>query len=291
MKVAEGCDRACGFCAIPSFRGPQRSRSTSTSILARGRRRSRWRRSCSSPRTSPRSGATRAWGSGRSCRSCEAVGRAGATGPAALPLPVGAHRCRSSTRCCDTGVPVLRPLAPARVPAAAASHAPMGRRRPRSSAHRRHPPPRARRRLPVQLHRRLPRRDRGRPRRAAPASSRRPSSTGAASSPTRGRTAPTPPGSTARCPRPAHGRPPGRAVASSRTAITARKRDDLIGARVEVLVDDPGVGARAPRSARDRRHRHGARRSDAGYVPPSAVTVVVPQLGAPTWMATPRLPR
>jgi ribosomal protein S12 methylthiotransferase len=32
VKVAEGCDRACGFCAIPSFRGPQRSR-TLTSIL------------------------------------------------------------------------------------------------------------------------------------------------------------------------------------------------------------------------------------------------------------------
>jgi ribosomal protein S12 methylthiotransferase len=28
VKVAEGCDKACGFCAIPSFRGPQRSRST-----------------------------------------------------------------------------------------------------------------------------------------------------------------------------------------------------------------------------------------------------------------------
>src|SRR5688500_3907755 len=28
VKVAEGCDRACGFCAIPSFRGKQRSRST-----------------------------------------------------------------------------------------------------------------------------------------------------------------------------------------------------------------------------------------------------------------------
>ena len=28
VKVAEGCDRACGFCAIPTFRGPQRSRST-----------------------------------------------------------------------------------------------------------------------------------------------------------------------------------------------------------------------------------------------------------------------
>ena len=26
LKVAEGCDRACAFCAIPSFRGKQRSR-------------------------------------------------------------------------------------------------------------------------------------------------------------------------------------------------------------------------------------------------------------------------
>ena len=33
IKVAEGCDRNCGFCAIPSFRGKQRSRSTG-SILA-----------------------------------------------------------------------------------------------------------------------------------------------------------------------------------------------------------------------------------------------------------------
>ena len=32
VKIAEGCDRACGFCAIPSFRGPQRSR-TLSSIL------------------------------------------------------------------------------------------------------------------------------------------------------------------------------------------------------------------------------------------------------------------
>ena len=30
VKVAEGCDRACGFCAIPSFRGPQRSRPIAT---------------------------------------------------------------------------------------------------------------------------------------------------------------------------------------------------------------------------------------------------------------------
>ncbi|MGH9292716.1 MAG: 30S ribosomal protein S12 methylthiotransferase RimO [Acidimicrobiales bacterium] len=33
VKVAEGCDRRCGFCAIPSFRGRQRSRSL-PSILA-----------------------------------------------------------------------------------------------------------------------------------------------------------------------------------------------------------------------------------------------------------------
>jgi ribosomal protein S12 methylthiotransferase len=33
VKVAEGCDKACGFCAIPSFRGPQRSR-TMESLLA-----------------------------------------------------------------------------------------------------------------------------------------------------------------------------------------------------------------------------------------------------------------
>jgi len=33
VKVAEGCDRTCAFCAIPSFRGPQRSR-TAASIEA-----------------------------------------------------------------------------------------------------------------------------------------------------------------------------------------------------------------------------------------------------------------
>src|SRR5207244_1715711 len=33
VKVAEGCDRTCAFCAIPSFRGAQRSR-TADSIEA-----------------------------------------------------------------------------------------------------------------------------------------------------------------------------------------------------------------------------------------------------------------
>jgi ribosomal protein S12 methylthiotransferase len=32
VKVAEGCDRACGFCAIPSFRGKQRSRTVESTL-------------------------------------------------------------------------------------------------------------------------------------------------------------------------------------------------------------------------------------------------------------------
>lgn len=36
LKVAEGCDRACAFCAIPSFRGAQRSRAPE-SVLAEAR--------------------------------------------------------------------------------------------------------------------------------------------------------------------------------------------------------------------------------------------------------------
>jgi len=33
VKIAEGCDRSCGFCAIPSFRGKQRSRSVAEILL------------------------------------------------------------------------------------------------------------------------------------------------------------------------------------------------------------------------------------------------------------------
>lgn len=32
VKIAEGCDRRCGFCAIPTFRGDQRSRSTEETL-------------------------------------------------------------------------------------------------------------------------------------------------------------------------------------------------------------------------------------------------------------------
>jgi ribosomal protein S12 methylthiotransferase len=33
VKIAEGCDRNCGFCAIPSFRGPQRSRDVDSILI------------------------------------------------------------------------------------------------------------------------------------------------------------------------------------------------------------------------------------------------------------------
>ena len=37
VKIAEGCDRRCGYCAIPSFRGPQRSRSPRVGYWPRSR--------------------------------------------------------------------------------------------------------------------------------------------------------------------------------------------------------------------------------------------------------------
>ena len=36
VKIAEGCDRTCGFCAIPSFRGPQRSRDVASILTEVG---------------------------------------------------------------------------------------------------------------------------------------------------------------------------------------------------------------------------------------------------------------
>ena len=75
MKVAEGCDRACGFCAIPSFRGPaaepddrRRSSPRWTTSSAAG-----CARSSSSPRTSPPTDATRASAERRIVPLVEAV--------------------------------------------------------------------------------------------------------------------------------------------------------------------------------------------------------------------------
>jgi hypothetical protein len=133
VKVAEGCDRACGFCAIPSFRGP--------AALAHDRRRSSTRstqlgaqRSCSSPRTSPPSAATRASASGRSCRWSRRW-PSGCPGAAALPVPVRPHR-RLVDAICATGVPYFD-LSSSTCRPAAAAHAPLGRRRAVPRSHRR----------------------------------------------------------------------------------------------------------------------------------------------------------
>ena len=142
---------------------------------------------------------TRAWAPAPSCRSCEAVAERVARVRLLYLYPSDLTDGLIDA-ICATGVPYFDLSLQHVSQAAAAAHAPLGRRRPVPAPHRRHPRPRARRRLPLELHRRLPGRDRGRPRPAAAPSSRRPSSTGAASSPTRRRTAPTPPTSTARSP-------------------------------------------------------------------------------------------
>ena len=171
---------------------------------------------------------------------------AGAVGAAPLPLPVRPHAA-ARRRGARHRRAVLRPVAPARVGPAGASHAPMGRRRPLPRPHRRHP----RRRLPTPPS--APTSSsatRARPRPTTTScwpSSTPPSSTGAASSPTRGRTAPTPPTSTASVPRPLVDERLAE-LRERQDAITAARRDDLVGTEVEVLVDAPGV-ARSHREA------------------------------------------
>jgi ribosomal protein S12 methylthiotransferase len=91
VKVAEGCDRACGFCAIPTFRGRQRSRDLAAilaeadDLVASGVREIVL--SCWSPRTWPPTAATRAGG-------CAASSRWSRRCPAA---PTGCG-CSTSTR-------------------------------------------------------------------------------------------------------------------------------------------------------------------------------------------------
>ena len=133
VKVAEGCDRICGFCAIPSFRGKQRSRSpeeilaevdalrapadaapplreivlVAQDLASYGRDRTRPRparphrpRPLAHRRPDPRR-----------------VGP-GRAHPPPLPLPLGPHR-RADRGGPRHGRALLRPLAPARVAPAA----------------------------------------------------------------------------------------------------------------------------------------------------------------------------
>ena len=132
VKVAEGCDRACGFCAIPSFRGPQRIAHGRPRSSPRSTRSQVARRSCSSPRTSPPSGATRA---GRA--SHRAAGRAVAARVDRVRLlylyPSDLTDALIDA-ICATGVPYFDLSLQHVSRAAAAAHAALGRRRRGSSS-------------------------------------------------------------------------------------------------------------------------------------------------------------
>ena len=99
VKVAEGCDRICGFCAIPSFRGKQRSRSPEdilAEVDASGRPQTvplRCARSSSSRRTLPPTAAT-APAPGGACAS--------PTVPRPSPPSPAPSRCGSSAPASST---------------------------------------------------------------------------------------------------------------------------------------------------------------------------------------------
>ena len=194
VKVAEGCDRACAFCAIPSFRGKQRSR-TPESIEAEAR-------------ALVDGGVAEivlvaqdlAW-YGRDIgepgslapllRRLDALRAARPRAhPPALPLSVGGARPARATM---LELPTVVPYFDLSL-----QHAAPGllRRMKRWGSGDRFPTmidgiraQRARRGVPLVVHRRVPRRDRIRPRRAARASSPTRASTGPGSSRSRGRTA------------------------------------------------------------------------------------------------------
>ena len=177
VKIAEGCDRACAFCAIPSFRGTQRSR-TPESIEAEAR-------------ALVEQGVAEivlvaqdlAWygrDAGEPGSLAPLLRRLDALAPArpgahppALPLPVRGPRparrddaraadgrARTSTcRCSTRRRRLLRRMKR------------WGSGDRFLADDRRHPRRAARRRVPVVVHRRLPRRDRARSRRSCSRSS------------------------------------------------------------------------------------------------------------------------
>ena len=137
VKIAEGCDRKCGFCAIPSFRGKQRSRDVAQ-ILAEVDELAASRRSSSSPRTWRRTARTALdeLGAGAIVPLVRAVGervprvRLLYLYPSDLSDELIDVVCRVERA-------VLRPVAAARQQAAAAADAPLGRRRSIPAPHRR----------------------------------------------------------------------------------------------------------------------------------------------------------
>ena len=111
VKVAEGCDRACAFCAIPSFRGKQRSRAAGVDRSRGARARRAGRRRDRARRAGPRLVRTRRRRA-RFARAAAAPARraARATGSRASGCSTSIRprsRTRSSRRCSS-----CRPVVP-----------------------------------------------------------------------------------------------------------------------------------------------------------------------------------
>ena len=197
VKVAEGCDRACAFCAIPSFRGQA---AVADDRVDRGRGA---RRSCEAGVAEIVLVAQDLAWYGRDVgepgslapllRRLDRLGAHGlATGPPPLsvpergPGPAASPRCSSSRRSSRTST--CRCSTPHRDCCGGMKRWGSGDRFLEIIES--HPRLRTGRRVPVVVHRRVPRRDRGRPRRAARLPARAPHSTGPGSSRSRPRTAP-----------------------------------------------------------------------------------------------------
>ncbi len=159
--------------------------------------------------------------------------------------------------------PVLRPVAPARLTAAAARHAPLGGRRSIHRAHRRHPARGTRRDLPFVLHLGLSRRERRRPGRALRLPARRAVRLGRILHLLR-RGGNSREGSRrSGAPRLALERL--REVTEVQDAITAAKRDALVG-RTRAAHRRPRCRAQCARVSRDR-WRHSSSSGALSWVP------------------------
>jgi len=127
VKIAEGCDRRCAYCAIPSFRGRQRSgrpkRFSKRSILSAFGLRG------GAGRPGPcfvgldRSAARRATGAPRPSWDCSSGWPNASSGSDSSTSIPRRSTARSSTRCARPGA-LFRPVAPARLEVASTPYAP-----------------------------------------------------------------------------------------------------------------------------------------------------------------------
>ena len=125
VKIAEGCDRSCGFCAIPSFRGPQRSRSVASILAEVDELQAREIVLVAQDLASYGKDVPGELGAGAIVPLVRVGHRPRRSCSAAVPVPERPHR-RARRRHLRHGCAVLRPLAAARQQAAAAADAPLG---------------------------------------------------------------------------------------------------------------------------------------------------------------------